>query len=270
MEKQSKSLGGMVSNLRDAWDIFLRNEGQKLIEWGKQLVGWAIHVVDDVFPAMIIKINELITWFNENRMAIVLVAGALVGALIPAIYAMIAAFVAGAIALAPFMIGGAVIAGLVYGITSIAKNWEQTKDSIGFIWETIKEIWGAGTDWVKGKIDDLIGWFDNLINKIKDAIEWLKKYSGFNAVSGAFNSASNFITGARAGGGPVSSGRTYLVGENGPELFTPSAGGSIISNSGSGGGLNITITGNTFLDEYAAEKVGDMIVKKLGMSNKFA
>lgn len=38
------------------------------------------------------------------------------------------------------------------------------------------------------------------------------------------------IAGARAGGGPVSAGQTYLVGEKGPELFTPTASGSIIAN----------------------------------------
>jgi phage-related minor tail protein len=34
--------------------------------------------------------------------------------------------------------------------------------------------------------------------------------------------------GARAAGGPVAPGRSYLVGENGPELFTPSGHGAIV------------------------------------------
>ena len=42
------------------------------------------------------------------------------------------------------------------------------------------------------------------------------------------------ISGARAGGGPVSAGGTYLVGEQGPELFTPSGGGSITPNNALG------------------------------------
>ena len=41
------------------------------------------------------------------------------------------------------------------------------------------------------------------------------------------------IAGKRAAGGPVSGGSTYLVGERGPELFTPSTSGSIIPNGGS-------------------------------------
>ena len=38
------------------------------------------------------------------------------------------------------------------------------------------------------------------------------------------------IAGARAAGGPVSGGQTYLVGENGPELFRASASGAIVPN----------------------------------------
>jgi phage-related minor tail protein len=43
------------------------------------------------------------------------------------------------------------------------------------------------------------------------------------------------VSGARAAGGPVSAGSTYLVGEHGPELFTPSGSGEIIPNGVPGG-----------------------------------
>ena len=49
----------------------------------------------------------------------------------------------------------------------------------------------------------------------------------------------------RASGGPVKSGRTYLVGERGPELFRPSASGNIVPNQDLGGGgttNNISLT----------------------------
>jgi hypothetical protein len=52
------------------------------------------------------------------------------------------------------------------------------------------------------------------------------------------------ISGTRASGGPVMGGGTYLVGERGPELFTPSSSGNITPNGGFGGGgtINITVT----------------------------
>jgi hypothetical protein len=47
--------------------------------------------------------------------------------------------------------------------------------------------------------------------------------------------------GPRALGGPVTQGSSYLVGERGPELFTPSSSGNITPNSAMGGN---TITVN--------------------------
>jgi hypothetical protein len=50
--------------------------------------------------------------------------------------------------------------------------------------------------------------------------------------------------GARAMGGPVAGGSTYLVGERGPELFTPGTSGSITPNNALGGGTSITVNVN--------------------------
>ncbi len=73
----------------------------------------------------------------------------------------------------------------------------------------------------------------------------------------------------KAAGGPVASGNTFLVGEKGPELFTPATNGSIIPNnmistvqpsSGGGvmiGGIYITGSGN-------ARATAEMTVKLLG------
>lgn len=47
---------------------------------------------------------------------------------------------------------------------------------------------------------------------------------------------TGLISGARAAGGPVGGGQTYLVGEKGPELFTPNTAGKIIPNHALGGG----------------------------------
>ncbi|RIL04965.1 MAG: hypothetical protein DCC71_12175 [Proteobacteria bacterium] len=62
--------------------------------------------------------------------------------------------------------------------------------------------------------------------------------SGFG---GFLTAVANGIAGARADGGPVSAGRPYLVGERGPELFTPPTRGSIVPNEALGGGANVTV-----------------------------
>jgi len=58
---------------------------------------------------------------------------------------------------------------------------------------------------------------------------------GGAALSGAGSGLNAFFGGFRAGGGPVSSGRAYVVGEDGPEIFSPSVSGSIIPNNQIGG-----------------------------------
>ena len=53
--------------------------------------------------------------------------------------------------------------------------------------------------------------------------------------------------GPRAGGGPVSTGQAYLVGERGPELFMPKQAGNIIPGGQAGAGVtvNLQVTNNT-------------------------
>jgi lambda family phage tail tape measure protein len=54
------------------------------------------------------------------------------------------------------------------------------------------------------------------------------------------------VAGARAGGGSVFSGSSYLVGEKGPEIFNPSVSGSIVPNgASSSGGINVQIINNS-------------------------
>lgn len=74
---------------------------------------------------------------------------------------------------------------------------------------------------------------------------------GLNAISPGLGTA---VTGGRAVGGPVNQGKSYLVGEKGPELFSPNNSGRITTNAqtfksqGGGGGqygnvYNITAPG---------------------------
>jgi hypothetical protein len=64
---------------------------------------------------------------------------------------------------------------------------------------------------------------------------------GLAGISTGSNNVNGRFRGARALGGPVAGGSSYLVGERGPELFTPTTSGNITSNSAMGGN---TITVN--------------------------
>jgi hypothetical protein len=72
--------------------------------------------------------------------------------------------------------------------------------------------------------------FDSLFNKFEDAF--------FSSSSGTGDGSAS-----RTGtlGGPVQSGRSVLVGERGPEIFTPSSAGQITPNNEISGGGGVTI-----------------------------
>ena len=61
-----------------------------------------------------------------------------------------------------------------------------------------------------------------------------------NAIARAYEIKNMKPPPRREMGGSVSSGQTYLVGERGPEMFTPNASGNITSNKDLGGSTNIT------------------------------
>jgi hypothetical protein len=88
--------------------------------------------------------------------------------------------------------------------------------------------------------------------------------AGIPAIGNTTNFASAF-GGARANGGPVSSGQTYMVGERGPELFVPGRSGTIVANDKMGGGstnvvVNVDAKGSSVEgNEQGANQLGRVI-----------
>jgi hypothetical protein len=67
----------------------------------------------------------------------------------------------------------------------------------------------------------------------------------------------------------VSAGTTYLVGENGPELFTSSTSGTIIPN-GSMGGNTVNITVNGAIDPIStARQIANILNREATISGSF-
>jgi len=64
----------------------------------------------------------------------------------------------------------------------------------------------------------------------------------------------------RATGGPVEVGRSYLVGEHGPELFRPAAAGNILPTATAGGGVNVQ---NTFYVNGSIADLARPLMEKL-------
>jgi hypothetical protein len=115
--------------------------------------------------------------------------------------------------------------------------------AIGTVLRVAFEVVGTAIAGVVTGVSRLINFFDNVIDKIKEFINLVKNNP---LVEGLGDIIGRIFGGGRAAGGPVNAGTTYLVGERGPELFTPSGSGSIIPNNrlgGGGGGINITVNG---------------------------
>jgi tape measure domain-containing protein len=71
----------------------------------------------------------------------------------------------------------------------------------------------------------------------------------------------------RALGGPVMGNKPYIVGENGPELFTPSTTGSITRNDQLGGGGETTINFNIQANDAAG--FDSLLTERRGMITQF-
>jgi len=69
------------------------------------------------------------------------------------------------------------------------------------------------------------------------------------------------LAGARASGGPMTAGKSYLVGEKGPELVVPSRNSSVVPNSALGGG-GVTVNQNiTFGSGVSRAGIQQMLPK---------
>jgi hypothetical protein len=88
------------------------------------------------------------------------------------------------------------------------------------------------------KIEPFRDLMDSIFQKIKNIGTAIKESPVGKAIAKAFE-------GFRAAGGPVRQGKSYVVGEAGPELFTANTSGTISPSGsfGGGGGVNITING---------------------------
>ena len=93
----------------------------------------------------------------------------------------------------------------------------------------------------------LVGFLNKAYTQMQNIVNLVNNNKGlFLGQAGLVGSLIGAFGGGKAAGGPVRSGTSYLVGENGPELFTPNASGMITPNNRLGGGnttINLNVTG---------------------------
>jgi len=148
-----------------------------------------------------------------------------------------------------------------------AMDTKQTKSEIDDLKDSIQQFSNAISTAFEdaiisgGNFSDMLKGLENTILQIGMRILVTKPleramegfFGGFmpgggssNWINSAFSTIGSFMFGgAKAGGGMVYPGQAYLVGERGPELFSPSSAGSITPNSSSAYSttININVSG---------------------------
>lgn len=163
MEAQSKTLGGMISNLQDAWTQFLENQGAPLIEWAKQVTAVLISFVQDTLPKVIAGLGQLATFLSENQSVIWIFAGAIIGGLVPALISLAGAAIAAVVPLLPFIAVGAAVAAAIYGIVYAVRHWDEIRAKA-------IEIWGAVTGYISEVVGNIVGWLSDQWNSVMNTI----------------------------------------------------------------------------------------------------
>lgn len=146
-------------------------------------------------------------------------------------------------------------------------------DVIEELFEIATKVFGAiggivetGINIISEVINGVIDDFKTLIDFVNKAITVIKNFfsakdkgdfSTPTGITGTRGGASNIISGQRAFGGNVTANDSFLVGERGPEIFTPSTNGKISTAPS-----NVTINVNGAKD---ANMVANEIVRILAM-----
>jgi hypothetical protein len=140
-------------------------------------------------------------------------------------------------------------------------------------WDWFTKIDDALPKWAKGleiifdPIRVMSQLLKDLARDLQVVFDWWNRVTGKNipGISAGALLAPNRGQGARAVGGPVTANRTYMVGERGPELFTPGAGGFITPNNRLGGnsGTTYNITVNAGMGVGNGAQLGEAIVSAI-------
>ena len=178
-----------------------------------------------------------------------------------------------------------IIEGLFEAFDSIAtsiKNNEENlkplfklfKSVAEFVAETLApalgEILGAAIKVLAKLVGGLVSGFSDLVGFISDVVGGIKSIISLvknnPIVKGVGGLIDKVFGGGKAAGGAVSSSKSYIVGERGPELFLPNTSGMIVPNHklGGAGGSVYNITVNGAID---SEGTARTIVDLLNRSN---
>jgi hypothetical protein len=240
-------------------------------------------IMTNFVPPIIDAVSAVVEWIGNNQeLAGVLIAvGAAVGALfvvlgpllvmLPGIIAAVTGAIAVFTAIAAVMSGPVALA--IGAVIAIGVG-------IYTFWDEIGGIVMAGVGLVLQGIEMMILPFTALLDLVNYVAQAIAGVFGMQipdfSWAGIKGGVSDMlgIDGERAAGGPVQAGKNYLVGENGPEWFSPNTSGYVHDNKTSQqmGGMNVagplvSISGVTLANgmdiDRLAQQLGDKLRQRL-------
>lgn len=131
---------------------------------------------------------------------------------------------------------------------SMKADREEIKQNLSEITYAIEDAISAPLrDAFAGNLQPMQTYFKQLLGNLAQAVTQMLVIKPLmdsltSSIGGSSFMTSLFGIGKRASGGPVTGGKPYLVGENGPELMVPSAAGRVIANNGLGFGAGGSAT----------------------------
>lgn len=167
------------------------------------------------------------------------------------------------------------------GVTSFLERMRPVMEAVGkfardvlapIIGKTLGlafEIVGKAIGTVINLIQGVISAFGNAVQAVKAFGQAISNSPLGKAAGAVANLVGDVFGGARANGGPVAAGRAYLVGERGPELFTPRRSGTIIPNGAGAGNVTINVTGTMLDPEGVARQVAQVLERSAGRTGAY-
>lgn len=193
MEKQAKTFGGTMSNIRDqitrtSAEIMGMNVNGDIREGSifalaKKSAEGLLETMNKIAP-MLTKFADAVV---NNQSAVFAILGGVLAMITVAVVGFLAAMAGGLTALAGFL---AVGVALGLWISSLIDSFKKAKESVTTFW--IPAL-SQAREWVTKTFAEIIVWFDNLKNKVSTSISSLGSSisSGF---SEAVNALATFFT----------------------------------------------------------------------------
>jgi tape measure domain-containing protein len=238
MEKQSGSFNGVVSNIKDGFGQMLRSAvgispAGDIVAGGVfdrikiaaqsampkitamiPTVTKAVTMLVNVLSILFTAFGKVFNFLNQNRIVLAIVAGMIAGILVSAFVAW--AIAAGTAAVAA---GTAAVAAGTAAVATIAATWPilaigAAVGAVAYLiithWETIKNAFMAGINWIKDNWQTLIAILtgpigiavmliirhrDSIVNAFKAVGGWIASALGnvYNAITSPFSRAWDFI-----------------------------------------------------------------------------